>query len=509
MKATRPPVVWALCLAGALLAGCPRSQPGETAAPTHVELLVETGGDSLTVLRAETASPDPGREEAYSPGAGRPAGLLADITAADGSVLATHAFAPPTAYGESLDPSGPGLEGGRPVPEREQRLLYVPLSPGATGITLRDSRHPNAAPLRVALADVAPARETQPSPPTGGQLQGHDMYHVTGKPQDQYDIVILGDGFGLGEVAEYEKVAKAFSDYFLSYAPFDSLRDHINIYIVSALSDDSGISLCSDEDMHETYYGVQGCFQLTPGDTTYQAYCGVHEPQRILKAAATVLPNANTDLYFVIANCTEYQGGSAFPPMKTAYATVGSCRQKFLDIAVHECAHVIGKLADEYIGGAPDDGSQQPNLVRQADVDAGNVWWKRLARPDELTASGDFRYTSVCGDAFWPVLTCKEGDPCPGLCDADCIPGIPCTPCDPKLTNGDGYPRDADKLGLFWGCQFIDSTKVNDPPKYDCGLMDERGCGYYRGGTRCKMRFEDYPFCRVCADVLTRAVLGS
>lgn len=306
-----------------------------------------------------------------------------------------------------------------------------------------------------------------------GYIQNAQTIVSTGSPADQFDIVILGDGFQESELGIFDARVALIAGGLLTMPPFDGLAGRINIHSVRVVSTDSGITNCpSAGGTRQTFFNVEGNF-----NGQYAGFVGTHTPQVIYQAAELIAPREQLELFLVIANCS-LPGGSAFPEQDLAFVTMWPLApdpMKFVNIAAHEAAHVIANLGEEYIGCEPPDPCKTyPNQITEAQKQADDVWWKSLALPAELQNNA-FRAVHAFGDPF----------------DANNEPIVPSTV--------------AGMLGLYWGCQDIDPAIP--PQGGTCDpYQDPRGAPFHRGMARCKMRKSFFPFCRVCSLMLEDAI---
>jgi IgA Peptidase M64 len=306
--------------------------------------------------------------------------------------------------------------------------------------------------------------------PRWGHIKDVQAVVTTGSPADQFDIVILGDGFQDSELPLFDARVASIAGGLLAIPPFDVLAPKINIHVVRAVSTDSGITNCPSVGggVKRTFFNVEGNF-----NGLYPGFVGTHTPQLIYQAAELIAPLEQLELFLIIANCT-LPGGSAFPDLEFAYVTMWPNVTDFVNVAAHEAAHAIAKLSEEYIGCEPPDPCKTyPNRITEAEKQADDVWWKALAQPNELQNKA-FKAIHTFGD---PFDTNNEPVVAAGL---------------------------TGMLGLYWGCQDIDpgipSTGGCDP------FQDPRGAPFHRAMARCKMRRRSLPFCRVCSWALTEAI---
>ncbi len=355
----------------------------------------------------------------------------------------------------------------------------------------------------------------------------------TGDPAIRFDIVITGDGFKKEELPQFDTWADTLMSGLQSMKPFSTMASLINWHRVRVASAESGIDHCPEPQYppKRTFYQVEGCWdgKQVPG------FLGTHEPGRIQWAAEQVAPWEHIDLVIIIANCNTW-GGHAWPDWKTAIVPLHD--HDFVNLAAHECGHVISRLAEEYISCVQEDKSwPDPNLTRfpavsdsvlrhvgSEDQPAGGpggrlivrdtVWWKDLAQKvPELNRDGTFKAVHVFGD-----------------------------PIDPNDHKRPAVPAGQEGfVGAFWGCQntkdlaalqraisFMSSASeervkpllavlrallaVSAPERGGLGsdecnsYWDPRGAYYFRSSATCKMRYVTYQFCHVCQHLLMNSI---
>jgi len=394
-------------------------------------------------------------------------------------------------------------------------------------------------PPRVVLPPFPPqwARKPRPLPlpiptPIPGQGKVIDVSTPvwTGDPGERFDIVITGDGFTEAEMGTFDNLAQRLMSGLQAMAPFASLAPLINWHIVRVASTDSGIDHCPrpDSPAKRTFYGVEGCWS----NTDCPGYVGTTRAGLIEWAVENVVPWEDCDLVIIIANCAVY-GGHAWPSFKTAIVTTDAF--SFVNLAAHESAHVISRLAEEYIACTKDDPKwPDPNKARVTEVAKSvarhvresegrplpdpaeealedTIWWKGLTADQERNADGTFRAVHVLGDPLDPA---DLGQICP------LVPA-----------------GQEDFIGAYWGCQdvadrtsvlklirrmfkvpgptaeaIIDTlpamTSFKAPKDADpCNpWWDPRGAYYFRAQATCRMRNVHFEFCHVCQHLLTNSV---
>ncbi len=330
--------------------------------------------------------------------------------------------------------------------------------------------------LRLLLMQVPllPHLVFPPIVPVFGRLLPPELLAGDGTAVKHFNIVIVGDGFKTAaELAEYRRVAGVVCSDLLRTEPFQSRKEVINVWSIPTESADSGVTLCSEPpDSRRTYYMSSGCFD---GMADFPGFVGTTMPETVYGAAATAL-NLGLDqvrAFIVVANCPRY-GGGAFPDQRLAFVTMCPSDKDKAEVAVHECGHVIARLADEYIGCCPhDEADEYPNQATSGQVGPPQrIPWVGLAEAHELSGGDLIAVHRVVNGQIVP----------------------------PKWPWIGG-----DWLGAYWGCQDFDEDATCDLVTCD-PYWDLRGQNFFRPMWDCRMRDVGVPFCRVCKRALDDAI---
>lgn len=218
--------------------------------------------------------------------------------------------------------------------------------------------------------------------PHSRQVNPADMIHTektaviieNGSAQEKLDIVILGDGYSVKEMAKFNNDAKRLSDVLLSAEPFKSRKNDINIRLVETPAQESGI--------HKPHPGV---FKRTPLSAHYGSFDSeryvLSYDNKTIRNVASAVPY---DFMVILVNERTYGGGGIY----NLYTTVSS-DNKFADyIMIHEMGHHMAALADEYYTSsvsyeAPPVTLEPWETNITALLDKDNLKWKDLV--DEET----------------------------------------------------------------------------------------------------------------------------
>lgn len=289
-----------------------------------------------------------------------------------------------------------------------------------------------------------------------------------------YRIALISEGFQASERQLFEDRADVLMRGLLKVRPFSDLAQVFSATSIFVPSHDSGVDCCpypSSPD-RRTAFDVTGNFK----QAGYAGFFGTDATEKIEIVIDQVFPRRCVDLVVVIVNSAIY-GGRAAPDQRTVFVPIHFEDETFVNLAAHECGHVIARLREEYIGCVVKDPPDGINVVSEKQRLAG-VWWQQLAEPSEIS-----------GNCLKAVH--RFGDPL----DPDTL-----EPRVPDESEG--------ALGLFWGAQYITSTAA-DPcrPRQGCDpYADPRGALFYRPMARCKMRRLKWDFCRVCVHLLERSI---
>ncbi|MFD9487648.1 M64 family metallopeptidase [Streptomyces sp. NPDC059991] len=164
-----------------------------------------------------------------------------------------------------------------------------------------------------------------------------------GPSADRLDVVIVGDGYTVDQLAKFHADAKEKWGEVTGVEPYTTYQNLFNVWTVDAVSAQSGVS--GDP--------AQGDVK----NTALGAYFWCDGIERLLcvdqdKVDSYVAKAPQADLVIVLANSTKY-GGAGYnePSQKLGYegiSTASAGNAKSGQVAIHETGHSLGKLADEY-----------------------------------------------------------------------------------------------------------------------------------------------------------------
>lgn len=169
------------------------------------------------------------------------------------------------------------------------------------------------------------------APPVPGELL---TLEKNGDPGEKIDLLILGDGYTAAQRGKFEKDARRMMAILFAQSPFKERRKDFNIWALCPAARESGISRPS-----------LGRHRRSPLGATYDAF----DSERYVltfenRAWRDIAAFAPYDFVEMLVNEETYGGGGIFG----LYSTVAADNSFAPYIAVHELAHHIAGLADEY-----------------------------------------------------------------------------------------------------------------------------------------------------------------
>jgi hypothetical protein len=161
-----------------------------------------------------------------------------------------------------------------------------------------------------------------------------DAILASGGSGAKVDVAMLGDGYLEVEYPKFVNDATRAAGYLFSIEPFRKRKRDFNVYSVFAPSASSGVT--------DAYLGLKKdtvfrCAYYTGGSERSLADGNNH-------AVREVASSVPYDFLLILANARRYGGSSYFGG--PAVVAIDSAAAKYL--VVHELAHTIGGLADEY-----------------------------------------------------------------------------------------------------------------------------------------------------------------
>jgi hypothetical protein len=283
----------------------------------------------------------------------------------------------------------------------------------------------------------------------------------------RFDVVFVGDGFTEEELPVYQEAVTLAIDAIESTGLFPPCA--FNYYRVDVESDVSGVD--HPYDGHcvptplQTGYG-DPCDPANPDDNFPERCITTRQMGFAWDAAAKA--TGFVDIVFVLVNDTQWGACAAVNYNDGAQwgALLSAIGEDFEETIVHELAHIVGPLEDEYPCLSCDVCGHPPEEIPATTwpEDWGDPWWVA-----NLTTQTDPAHIP-----WWDESTVSEAE-------------IPTTESD--LT-GMSPQQKAQAVGLFEGGGWYSH-------------------GVYRPSLNCKMRCLGQPFCKICKEAIHSTMLAS
>ena len=206
--------------------------------------------------------------------------------------------------------------------------------------------------------DVDP-RSASGRPSFDGPGRTPSALFVSGPASSKVDVLLVGDGYTPGQEQKFRADARRLVNALFAREPFKSRRTDFNVRTL--LTGSAGAAALVEFNI----------FGLERYALTYD--------NRLLRDAAAAAPY---DIVQVLINETKYGGGGIFNQQSTVAAGNESADYVF----IHEFAHNLAGLGDEYVGtvtyetGAPQKVEPwEPNITALHDPSA--LKWRDLVEP--------------------------------------------------------------------------------------------------------------------------------
>ncbi len=232
------------------------------------------------------------------------------------------------------------------------------------------------------------------------------------------DLVFMGEGFTLQDMArggnsKYEKSVKQAVEHYFAVEPYKSYRSHFNIYMIAAVSNQSGITNEPWGTTYDTKFSVRYTENQGTGITCNTTLC-----ETWAKTIPNIDPSKDLSIILVL-NSTKYAGTCWMRADGLSIAMCPMSRETypwdFRGVVQHEAGgHGFGRFADEYINyqgtAIPSaDATSQKNSQtaygwqRNIDFtsDITKTWWKDFAGLAKYPAVGTFEGAGYYSYGVW------------------------------------------------------------------------------------------------------------
>ena len=166
------------------------------------------------------------------------------------------------------------------------------------------------------------------------QVYPNFKLHYSGNPNEKLDILFLPEGYDGSEIDSFKADSKIMTEYLFSFAPFSDYKNDINIWGIEASGDDSGVDIPADTVWKKTL--LDGSYYTFDSER----YLMTENIKKVRDIAA----NAPYDQIYILVNSEKYGGGAIYN-----YYSMTAAKNIFSkEVFIHELAHGLGGLADEY-----------------------------------------------------------------------------------------------------------------------------------------------------------------
>ncbi|HUI11107.1 MAG TPA: M64 family metallopeptidase [Bacteroidota bacterium] len=210
---------------------------------------------------------------------------------------------------------------------------------------------------------------------TESPSRGDSVYEtfVSGPLHERVDLLIIGEGYTLGERGKFETDLRRYTDIFFSWEPYKRLKEKFNVRGIFSPSPEDGVDEPRQGVYRHTLLGAS--FNSLDSDR----YLLV-EDNRLLRDVAAQAPY---DALLVMVNSRRYGGGGLYNDY-CCFTSDGTWNEH---VMLHEFGHAFAGLGDEYYtkdvayedflvkGVEPNE----PNIT--ALLDPAKLKWRDLLSP--------------------------------------------------------------------------------------------------------------------------------
>jgi hypothetical protein len=161
-----------------------------------------------------------------------------------------------------------------------------------------------------------------------------------GDPCHKVDVAVLADGFTKKEMGRFRQSAKNYIGTLFDRPPFKNDRDKFNIWLVEAVSQDSGIDDPRENQWRQNILG-----------TSYNIFdlprYALALDNKTIRDIASLVPY---DYIYILTNSSRYGGGGIYNWQATCFTGTENDNPAWWSdyVFIHEFGHLFAGLADEY-----------------------------------------------------------------------------------------------------------------------------------------------------------------
>jgi len=253
--------------------------------------------------------------------------------------------------------------------------IPMPLKPIRLEIKRRDRQNHFIAGWSVDINPISRSINREKNPYS---WQVHPIEHH-GDPDDQVDIVILGDGYSRDDLGKLRADAERYSRVLFNCEPFKSRLKDFNVWLIESVSAESGI----DEPDRDLWRSTAVGASYNTFDTPRYVLTMENRDMRDIAALAPY------DVIYILFNSPRYGGGGIYNQFATCYTGAENGEPEWWSdyVFVHEFGHSFAALADEYYTSDVAYNNLYPLDVEPWEVNittlnaAGGPKWSSLLTP--------------------------------------------------------------------------------------------------------------------------------
>jgi hypothetical protein len=166
------------------------------------------------------------------------------------------------------------------------------------------------------------------------EIVEYSIWKESGPSAKKVDLVVIAEGYKESEMEKFREDADKLLEFVFNEEPINKNKDKFNVYLVEAISEDSGTDIPGDNIWKNT--ALNSKF-YTFGSERYLTTADYH----LVRDYASVVP---CDQIMILVNSKKYGGGGIYN-----FYSISSADNMFSDqVLSHEFGHAFAALGDEY-----------------------------------------------------------------------------------------------------------------------------------------------------------------